>query len=153
LIEGRVLAGEYPGALDKGETETKLRRLREAGVSTFIDLTHAGELEPYEALLASVDDGACLHHRMPIRDLDVPTVDEMHRILDLIDAELHRGRMVYVHCWGGVGRTGTVVGCYLVRMGAAGEVALERLPRSGRLWRSAIAAPGRRKRRRSAHLF
>ena len=27
------------------------------------------------------------------------------------------GRKVYVHCWGGVGRTGTVVGCYLVRQG------------------------------------
>jgi len=24
---------------------------------------------------------------------------------------------VYVHCWGGIGRTGTVVGCWLVRHG------------------------------------
>jgi len=26
-------------------------------------------------------------------------------------------RPVYLHCWGGRGRTGTVVGCYLVRHG------------------------------------
>ncbi len=26
---------------------------------------------------------------------------------------------VYVHCWGGVGRTGTVVGCWLLRHGYA----------------------------------
>jgi protein tyrosine phosphatase len=32
-----------------------------------------------------------------------------------------------VHCWGGVGRTGTVVGCWLVRHGLAGGDALARV--------------------------
>ncbi len=45
-------------------------------------------------------------------------------ILDTIDAALEEGRTVYVHCWGGVGRTGTVVGCWLVRHGRTGEEAL-----------------------------
>ena len=41
----------------------------------------------------------------------------------MLDAALAAGEMVYVHCWGGVGRTGTVVGCHLVESGvAAGEV-------------------------------
>jgi protein-tyrosine phosphatase len=34
---------------------------------------------------------------------------------------------VYVHCWGGFGRTGTVVGCHLVRHGRSGAAALARL--------------------------
>lgn len=34
---------------------------------------------------------------------------------------------MYVHCWGGVGRTGTVVGCYLVRSGLSGDEALARI--------------------------
>ncbi|MDP7066387.1 MAG: protein-tyrosine phosphatase family protein, partial [Acidimicrobiales bacterium] len=29
------------------------------------------------------------------------------------------GRVVYVHCWGGFGRTGTVIGCWLRRHGLA----------------------------------
>jgi len=36
----------------------------------------------------------------------------MHEILDTIDAALSAKRIVYVHCWGGVGRTGTVIGCH-----------------------------------------
>jgi protein-tyrosine phosphatase len=39
----------------------------------------------------------------------------MKQILDEIDAQLAAGRPVYVHCWGGKGRTGTVIGCYLIR--------------------------------------
>ncbi len=35
--------------------------------------------------------------------------------LDTIDRLLDEGRTVYVHCWGGIGRTGTVVGSWLVR--------------------------------------
>ena len=43
----------------------------------------------------------------------------MTAILDAIDTSLTGGRLVYVHCWGGVGRTGTVVGCWLLRHGLA----------------------------------
>lgn len=36
---------------------------------------------------------------------------------------------VYVHCWGGVGRTGLVVGCWLVRHGWRGAEALDEVQR------------------------
>ena len=42
-------------------------------------------------------------------------------------AALDDGRTVYLHCWGGVGRTGTVVGCWLVRHGRTGDEALQQL--------------------------
>ena len=51
----------------------------------------------------------------------------MMSILDAIDNALSRGGTVYVHCWGGVGRTGTVIGCWLVRHGLSGEEALEQI--------------------------
>ncbi len=51
----------------------------------------------------------------------------MVRILDLIDGELAAGRCVYVHCRAGIGRTGTTIGCHLIRSGLANEVALDRL--------------------------
>ena len=39
----------------------------------------------------------------------------MLAVLDAIDIALCEGHGVYIHCWGGVGRTGTVVGCWLKR--------------------------------------
>jgi ADP-ribosylglycohydrolase len=47
--------------------------------------------------------------------------------LDCIDEALAGGRNIYLHCRAGVGRTGTVLGCYLVRHGAEGRDAIDRL--------------------------
>jgi protein-tyrosine phosphatase len=66
--------------------------------------------------------------RMPIRDMSIPTDDDMEKILDLIDTSIQDDRPVYIHCLGGLGRTGTVVGCYLARHGLArGLEALDRI--------------------------
>jgi protein-tyrosine phosphatase len=51
----------------------------------------------------------------------------MVAILKAIDDHLRQGRLVYLHCWGGIGRTGTVVGCWLSRQGFQGTAALDRL--------------------------
>ena len=115
---GRLLAGPYPRQVD---------RLREAGVTLFLDLTEEGEygLPPYATLL----DGATRAVRQAVPDFSCPAPERMTEILDLLDAELAAGSVVYVHCYGGVGRTGTVVGCWLVRHGATGEEALEEIAR------------------------
>ncbi len=52
--------------------------------------------------------------------------------LGAIDGHLAAGRTVYVHCWGGVGRTGTIIGCWLARRHEPGQAALDRLKE---LWR------------------
>lgn len=125
--EHALLAGEYPGDLDPQEAARRLDLLLEHGVRTLIDLTRADDaLLPYAHLLrdiAAPRGVAVAHHPMPIEDMGIPTADEMRAILDRIDASLADGA-VYVHCWGGVGRTGTVVGCWLVRRGRDGETAL-----------------------------
>ena len=48
----------------------------------------------------------------------------MRAILDVIDDALQDDAPLYVHCWGGIGRTGTVVGCWLVERGRTGKEAL-----------------------------
>lgn len=56
-------------------------------------------------------------HQFPIKDMDIPSPIQMIRILKQIDFYLKQNKVVYVHCWGGLGRTGTVVGCYLLSNG------------------------------------
>jgi predicted protein tyrosine phosphatase len=121
---GRLLAGEYPGARLEHDVLPRLDAFAEAGITSFIDLTEEREgLSAYEPLL----EERARFARRPIADGGCPTENELTEILDLIDAELDRGETVYVHCWGGHGRTGLVVGCWLVRHGLSGEQALERL--------------------------
>ena len=126
---GRFAAGEYPGAKSPDEAAARLRTLLQAGIDHFIDLTEPRDgLEPYAAIAQEEARrlGANIaHERHPITDLSVPrSPDEMTDILDAIDGALDDGRTVYLHCWGGVGRTGTVVGCWLVRHGRTGDEAL-----------------------------
>ncbi len=117
----RLCAGEYPFTQVPTEALQKLRRICAAGVDTFIDLTEEGEygLAPYAHHLDGLE-----YVRLPIADLDVPTAGSMNEILDSIDDALSRGRTVYLHCYGGVGRTGTVVACHLIRQGSTADNAL-----------------------------
>ena len=60
--------------------------------------------------------------------MSVPhNTEQMKAILDAIDDALNDGETLYVHCYGGVGRTGTVVGCWLVRHGLTGDEALAQI--------------------------
>lgn len=110
---GRLLAGSHP--------EAHLGAMLDAGIGTFIDLTHSpAPPAPYAAALAET----ARWHGFPIVDYSVPGAALMRRILRTIEAALGEGRTVYVHCHAGVGRTGTTVGCWLVEQGLSGDEAL-----------------------------
>ncbi len=129
VIPGKFLAGEYPRNLDDPSSPEKLAAFKEAGVATFIDLTEEGDRLPYAQWL---DPETQTHQRFSIEDRTIPSSPELTTdILDMIDNNIAEGNLVYVHCMGGIGRTGTVVGCWLSRHGYDGEEALERL---GELW-------------------
>lgn len=136
-VSERFLAGAYPGARDELQARENLRRIADAGVTLFVNLTEESEpLEPYAALL---DKGVRVV-RIPVRDFDCPSHDDMRRILDTVDAELERGGVPYLHCWGGIGRTGTAVGCWLVEHGLEPDEAIAQIAE----WRRATPGAERR---------
>ncbi len=133
----QLLAGAYPGDADPTEARAKVTALVGAGVRLVVNLMeeieigHDGKpLEPYEELLRAVAAELSVHARLDrfsIPDMDVPAAVRMKSILDAIDTAIADDTTVYVHCWGGRGRTGTVIGCWLARHGVAtGKAALER---------------------------
>jgi hypothetical protein len=126
----RLLAGEYPIGTLPQSSASRLEVLLDAGFGSFVDLTEAGEDQVYEVLLgelASARGMSYQYFRRPIPDFGIPTRESMIGILDTMDATLAAGRRLYLHCLGGVGRTGTAVGCYLVRHGMTGSRALRQI--------------------------
>lgn len=126
---GRILAGEYPGHPDQPEALAKIDLLVDQGIRTFIDLTDDPHLRPYDDDLATVATRRGLvlvreHH--PIPDMDTIDVAGYRGIVEAITEATRRGA-VYVHCWGGIGRTATVIGCLLVDRGLSAAGALARI--------------------------
>ena len=152
---GTLAAGEYPGNQfafrpsttiatvvnsilgilktrfrDINTPSYKIGNLMDCGITSFVDLTELGERPDYHRYLHAERRRRSLrseYYRFPITDRGVPGINEMKEILDLIDLQVQAGRSVYVHCFRGLGRTGTVVGCYLVRHGLTGQQALSEI--------------------------
>ena len=119
-----LLATEYPYA--PSLKTQKLDSLLQSGVRTFVDLTEHGELSPYSPSLnkraerLGIDVNNVEYHCFPIQDRSLPqSVEYMCQILDVLRDNESRGRITAVHCRGGIGRTGMVVGCWLVECGVA----------------------------------
>ena len=110
LENGMLFAGEYPGDKYGEKAMEKLKRMHHFGIRHFIDLTEEGELKPYSHLLPE----DTTYTRFPIKDCSVPnSVDDVQELLLRINELQKKEGYVYIHCWGGVGRTGTIVACYL----------------------------------------
>lgn len=141
VIPGRVIAGAYPASLDDAETEKILSTLLELGINTFVCLQaevnintpeHAWRsghgLRPYikdaQKILSRAHETQnpkitqqkidFLH--LPIIDGNVTTDSALNRLAEDCMERVLRGERLYVHCWGGHGRTGTLIAVMLGRL-------------------------------------
>jgi protein-tyrosine phosphatase len=129
---GKVLAGEYPwgvwhGDEDAEEHRVKLELLADARIETIIDLTSEGERISYAERWREI--GAerkqpLRRSHYPIADGEVLDPEEFAAIIAELERELAAERKVYIHCFGGRGRTGTLVGIWYVSKGRTADEAL-----------------------------
>lgn len=110
-VTKHLWAGEYPGDKNGECAKDKLNRMMQFGVRCFFDLTEEGELIPYKDLLPSYVS----YVRFPVRDVCVPqNIEDVRQLVkNILKKSDGTHGEVYVHCWGGVGRTGTIIACLI----------------------------------------
>ena len=126
---GRLLAGAFPGHSDSERATAQIGAFLAAGIRTFVNLMfedevgHDGELfVPYAPIVEREAARLGLEaqcHRLPIVDVSVPSLGRMDEIQATLKESFARNAPVYVHCWGGRGRTGQVVGVHLIERALA----------------------------------
>ena len=81
-------------------------------------------MEGVEAILTLTEDPIprywleeekMISRHIPITDHTLPTPAQIAAALEFIDSNLNDGRSVLIHCAAGVGRTGVMLGAYLMK--------------------------------------
>jgi protein-tyrosine phosphatase len=104
VVDEDVWRGSHP----KADSYEALAR---SGVTTVVDLRAEENLHVDDDLLASL---GITRYNIPLRDGQVPSAAQVDQFLSIVGNS--EGK-VYVHCMAGVGRTGAMVGAYLVATG------------------------------------
>jgi len=95
-----------------------LARLAAQGIGAIVSLTESVP-EP----LVGERRFKLLH--LPIVDMTVPETAQIERFVEFVDRMVAKGRPVGVHCLAGLGRTGTMIACYLVTRGMTAGQAID----------------------------
>ncbi|CAF3424189.1 unnamed protein product [Rotaria sp. Silwood1] len=116
VIPKLLLASAYPGEKDPNAHKLLVRKIIDAGVQVVVNIMEIEELKtftPYKDLMlqfAKEVNREIEFISFPIRDQSVHQ-DDQH-VLDFclgLGDRIKRGQVILVHCWGGHGRTGTII--------------------------------------------
>lgn len=126
LKRGLLAGTPIPGVFH--DMDYDLAALKRVGVTWLITLT---EQRLDDARLARHGIRSLWH---PVVDMAAPSIMEAVAICRVVDQLIDEGEVVAVHCYAGLGRTGTVLATYLIWHGSNALDALEAVRRVEPRW-------------------
>jgi atypical dual specificity phosphatase len=116
ILPERLAGSGRPGRYNALRED--LAFLRDQGIGVIISLLETTlNLEDYSR------EGFEAHH-FPVEDFTAPTLEQAAEACTVITEALDRGNKVVVHCNAGIGRTGTILACFLVHIGTEPDQAV-----------------------------
>jgi protein-tyrosine phosphatase len=120
VIPGKLIAGGYPGNIDSGKHMETIKMVVDSGVTCFVCLMQDKELErfrPYSDIAKQLSLKTIKFEYFPMPDGFIPKDESLIQFIPQLAAIVKRpDEVVYVHCWGGHGRTGIVISLLLVEL-------------------------------------
>ncbi|HHT9129325.1 MAG TPA: phosphatase domain-containing putative toxin, partial [Candidatus Brocadiaceae bacterium] len=95
-----------------------LEFLKDNGVESIVSLT---ELPLHKTL---IEEFGFEYKHIPIPDFSTPTLEQIEEFVTFVNNLLSSKKKIVVHCEAGIGRTGTMLACYLVSKGYNAENAI-----------------------------
>jgi atypical dual specificity phosphatase len=124
-----LIEGEIAGMAKPASSVYDFEFLKDNGFEAIVSLS---ELPLSEVLIEEF--GFTVKH-IPVRDFEAPTLEQIENFVAFAENVRSEGKKLVVHCDAGIGRTGTMLACYLVSKGYSAADAIEevRIRRPGSL--------------------
>jgi len=113
VVEGEVAGMAMPDGLPEDWSGLKNR-----GVGALVNMTdHDWEPEQFR-------ESGLAYLQLPVPDFAPPSTAQVEEFLSFCTEQIKPGEGIVVHCRAGMGRTGTMLACYLVNGGMDSDAAI-----------------------------